>query len=183
MLVIFGRTTTRMILSKTSSQSGSSLIEAIVAVGTSALFLGSLFTMNMSAMRTMKTAREAANASQVLQQRVEAMRIANWHQITDANWVKSTLLKDGAEGNAAGSSSLSNVTETLTLVPYKGTSSGNTQFVRTGNTTQLVSQNTALLKEHAVKVIWTVAYKGGPHAQSTTRQAVAILSNGGVAKW
>ena len=78
-----------MILSKTSGQSGTSLIEATIAACTSALFLGSLFTMNMTAMRTMRTAREAANASQVLQQRVESMRIANWHQVTNADWVKN----------------------------------------------------------------------------------------------
>lgn len=168
-----------MILSKTSAQSGTSLIEATVAACTSALFLASLFTLNMSAMRTMKTAREAANASQVLQQRVEAMRIANWHQVTNADWVKANLFSS----NAAGGDSLKNITETLTLVPYNGASSGNTQLVRTGGDTQIVNRNTALLKENAMKVIWTVAYNGGNQGASTTRQTVAILSKGGVAKW
>ena len=168
-----------MILSKTSGQSGTSLIEATIAACTSALFLGSLFTMNMSAMRTMRTAREAASASQVLQQRVESLRIANWHQVTNADWVKNNLLNT----TAAGSGGLQNVTETLTLVPYEGTSSGSTQLVRTGNNTEIVSRNSALLQEHAMKVIWTVAYKGGGQAQSNTRQTVAILAKGGVAKW
>jgi Tfp pilus assembly protein PilV len=168
-----------MILSKTSGQSGSSLIEATIAACCSALFLASLFTMNMTAMRTMRTAREAANASQVLQQRVEAMRIANWHQITDADWVKTNLLAT----NAAGSDSLKNMTETLTLVPYGSSSTANTQITRTGGSTQIVSRNTNLLTEHAMKVIWTVAYNGGTQGQSTTRQTVAILAKGGVAKW
>ena len=168
-----------MILSKTSGQSGASLIEATIAACTGALFLGSLFTMNMTGMRTMRTAREAANASQVLQQRVEAMRIANWHQITNADWVKNNLLNT----NAAGTDALRNVTETLTLVPYGSSTAGNTQLVRTGNTTQIVNNNAALQTEWAMKVIWTVAYSGGPQAKTTTRQAVAILSQGGVAKW
>ena len=168
-----------MILSKTSGQSGTSLIEATIAACTGALFLGSLFTMNMTGMRTMRTAREAANASQVLQQRVEAMRIANWHQITDATWVKNNLLNTTAGGTEA----LKNVTETLTLIPYGSSTGGNTQFIRSGNNTQTVSTNAALQKEWAMKVIWTVAYSGGPQAQTTTRQAVAILSQGGVAKW
>jgi Tfp pilus assembly protein PilV len=167
-----------MILSKSSAQSGASLLEATIAACTGALFLGSLFTMNMTGMRTMRTAREAATASQVLQQRIEAMRIANWHQITDANWVKNNLLST----NTAGSDSLKNVTETLTLVPYGSSTAGNTQLVRSGGTTRIVS-TTNLLTESAMKVIWTVAYNGGTQDQSTTRQTVAILAKGGVAKW
>lgn len=167
-----------MILSKTSSQSGTSLIEATIAACTSALFLGSLFTMNMSAMRTMKNAREAANASQVLQQRVEAMRIANWQQVTNADWVKNNLLS----ANAAGGETLKNLTETLTLIPY-GSTAASTQITRSAGNTQIVNNNTALETESAMKVIWTVAYNGGNQGKSTTRQAVAILSQGGVAKW
>ena len=168
-----------MIISKHSSESGTSLVEAMIAACTSALFLASLFTMNMSAMRTMRTAREAANASQVLQQRVESMRIANWHQVTNADWVKNNLLNT----SAAGGDALKNATETLTLAPYEGTTSGATQIVRSGGVTQIVNRNSDLLKEHAIKVIWTVAYKGGAQGASTTRQTVAVLAKGGVAKW
>jgi hypothetical protein len=168
-----------MILSKHRGNSGTTLIEATIAAGTSALFLGSLFTMNMSAMKAMRTARETASASQILQQRVEAMRIANWHQVTNADWVRDTLLNT----NAAGSDGLENLSETLTLVPYGSETVGNTQLVRSGNTTAIVNQNSALLAENAIKVIWTVAYNGGINGRSTTRQAVAILAKGGVAKW
>lgn len=167
-----------MILSKHTNDSGTSMIEAMVAACTSALFLSSLFTMNMTGIKAVRTAREAACASQVLQQRVEAMRIANWHQVTDATWVKNNLLN----ANAAGSDALKNVTETLTLVPYDSTTTGTTQLKRTGGTASIVNQ-TALLKESAVKVIWTVSYRGGINSQPVNRQAVAILAQGGVAKW
>ena len=168
-----------MILSQRSSQSGTTLIEATIAACTSALFLGSLFTMNISAMRAMRTAREATNASQVLQQRVEGMRIANWHQITDADWVRTNLLGS----DAAGSKGLQNISETLTLVPYDSASTSATKITRTGGTTTIVNRNSALLTEGAMKIIWTVAYNGGLQSQTTTRQVVAILAKGGVAKW
>jgi len=67
---------------------GSTIIEAMMAAGVAALFLGSLFAINTSSMGTIKMARESAAASQVLQQRVESLRIANWHQITDADWMR-----------------------------------------------------------------------------------------------
>jgi hypothetical protein len=168
-----------MILSKKSALSGSTLVEASIAACTSALFLGSLFAMNMTGMKTIRTAREATSASQVLQQRIESMRIANWHQVTDADWVKTNLL--GSQ--AAGSDRLNQMTETLTLTPYNGTTTTNTKIVRDGSTTTIVNRNNALLSESAMKVTWTVAYSGGINRQATTRQAVAILAKGGVAKW
>ena len=168
-----------MKLSTKLGERGTSLIEASIAACTSALFLGSLFTLNVTSMKTLRTAREAASASQVLQQRVETMRIANWHNITDATWIKNNLLN----ASAAGDGSLKGMTETLTLVPYGSSTTGNTQLVRSNGTTQIVTNNTALLKEGAMKVIWTVAYTGSVRSDSMTRQAVAIVAKGGVAKW
>lgn len=168
-----------MILSPKNAASGTTLIEATIAACTSALFLSSLFAMNMTAMKTIRTAREAASASQVLQQRIESMRIANWHQITNADWVNNNLLSS----NAAGSEGLKQMSETLTLIPYGSSTVGNTQLVRTAGATTIVNRNSALLGESALKVIWTVVYNGGGNAQSTTRQTVAILAKGGVAKW
>ncbi|MGZ5522349.1 MAG: hypothetical protein ACXWF1_04360 [Chthoniobacterales bacterium] len=155
------------------------LIETSIATCTSALFLGSLFTMNMSGMKAIRTAREATSASQVLQQRVESLRIANWHQVTDADWLSANLLNT----NAAGSDGLQQMTETLTLVPYGSNSVGNTQITRSNGTTQIVNRNSSLLAENAMKVIWTVTYNGGINSQAMTRQTVAIIGKGGVAKW
>ena len=168
-----------MILSQKAAQGGTTLLETSIAACTAAMFLGTLFTMNMTAMKAVRTAREAASASQVLQQRVEAMRIANWHQITNPDWVSGNLMNT----SAAGTDGLKQVSETLTLVPYGSTSTGNTKIVRSGGSTQVENRNTNLLTENALKVIWTVTYSGGINAQPTTRQTVAILAKGGVAKW
>ena len=142
-----------MVLSSTRDTSGASLIEAAIAACTSALFLGSLFTMNMTAMKTMRTAREATAASQVLQQRVESLRIANWHQVTNPDWISANLLN----ANAAGSNSLYVLSETLTLIPYGSASTSATQLYRTNGTTQIQSRNANLVAESAMKVVWTVS--------------------------
>src|SRR5437588_12251961 len=96
----------------TTEQTAFALIECTIATAISALFLGSLFLVNSSAMDTLQMARESACASQVLQQRIEAMRIANWHQVTDANWLLTNLLN----ADAPGSNQLQNMSETLTRV-------------------------------------------------------------------
>src|SRR3989475_1523101 len=96
-----------------TDQAAFALVECTIATAVSALFLGSLFLMNSSAMDTIQMAREAACASQVLQQRIESMRIANWHQVTDATWLLTNLLNT----DAPGANQLRNMSETLTLVP------------------------------------------------------------------
>jgi type II secretory pathway pseudopilin PulG len=156
----------------------STLIESTIAAAICAIFLGSLFTLNTSTMSTLKTAREAACASQLLQQRVEEMRIANWHQVTDADWLAANLLNT----SAAGSNGLKNVSETLTLAPYGSASTATTQLTRADGVARVVSRNTSLLSESAMKVIWVVNYVGAPNDRAASRQTVAILAKGGVAK-
>ena len=74
------------------------------------------------------------------------MRIANWHQITDASWIQGNLLN----ADAAGSDGLKNVSETLTLVPYGSSSTSTTQLSRTNGTATIIAQNSSLLTESAV---------------------------------
>jgi|SRR5581483_785156 len=162
-----------------AAHTGFALVECTIATAISALFLGSLFLMNSSAMDTIQMARQSACASQVLQQRVESMRIANWHQVTDANWLLTNLLNS----DAPGSSQLKDMSETLILVPYGSSTVGNTQLVRTGGSASIVSNSTALLAENALKIIWTVNYTSAPNNRITSRQIVAVLAKGGVAKW
>src|SRR5437588_5305199 len=162
-----------------AERTGFALIECTIATAISALFLGSLFLMNSSAMDTIQMARDSACASQILQQRIESMRIANWHQVTDANWLFTNLFNS----DAPGSSQLKNVSETLTLVPYGSSTVGNTQLTRTNGTATVVSSNSALLAENAIKVIWTVNYTAAPNDRVISRQIVAILATAGLAKW
>lgn len=168
-----------MVRRRHTTHQGIALIECTIATAVSALFLGSLFLLNSSTMDTIQLGRQAACASQVLQQRVESLRIANWHQVTDANWLLTNLLNT----DAPGTNQLTNVSETLTLVPYGSSTVGNTQFTRTNGTAAIVSNNTSLLGESAIKVIWNVSYKTAPNDRTISRQTVVILAKGGVAKW
>jgi uncharacterized protein (TIGR02598 family) len=169
-----------MILSQRAHECAFSIIETTMAAGLSAVFLASLFSLNTASMQTLKMAHESACASQVLQQRVESLRIANWHQITDADWLKANLLNT----DAPGSDLLKAESETLMLIPYGSATTGNTQLNRNyGASATIVNRNNALLAENAIKIIWTVNYQGSPNNRPLTRQTVAILAKGGVAKW
>ena len=70
----------------------------------------------------------------------------------------------------------------LTLTPYGSSSTATTQLTRSSGTAYIVTRNTSLLTESAMKVIWVVNYLGAPNDRAQTRQIVAILAKGGVAK-
>jgi hypothetical protein len=84
--------------------------------------------------------------------------------------------------DVAGSTPLKNLSETLTITAYGSTNVGNTQLTRNNGTATIVNENPTLLTENAVKVIWTVNYTGAPNSRSVSRQIVAILAKGGVAR-
>jgi uncharacterized protein (TIGR02598 family) len=161
-----------------SSDRGVTLTESLVACAISVLFLSSVFTMNIASMDTIRCAKESVAASQVLQARIESLRIANWQEITSATWLAANTLNT----DAAGSDILKNLTETLTLVPYGSANIGNTQLTRTASSTTIVHVNAGLLTENLIKAIWTVDFTGAPNNRAVSRQMVAILGQGGVAK-
>jgi len=106
------------------------------------------------------------------------MRIANWHQITDADWIKANLINN----SVAGSGDLKSMTESVTISPYGSGNVGDTQLNRNSTSVTITNRNDALLTENAIMVTWTVNYTGAPNDRPTTRQTVAILGKGGVAK-
>ena len=179
------------------SEQGMTLIETMISVGLTVLFLGSLFTMNGSSMQTLKMARESACASQVLQQRIESLRIANWQLITQPSctWLIAHAFKidsnnDGIADHPDGSELLKNESETLTLEPYGSVSATPTpiptptKLTGTGGSNGQVVTNcsTPLLQENALKVTWIVSYTGSPNNRAMSQKTIAILAKGGVAK-
>src|ERR1700676_4768700 len=131
--VLCSQTAAMLSLATQARQRASTLLESAIAASICALFLESLFTMNTSTMETIKMAREVAWASQILQQRIEGMRIANWHQVTDANWIRANFLNT----DAPGSDGLKNLSETLTLIPYGSGATSTTQLMRANGSTTI----------------------------------------------
>ena len=95
----------------------------------------------------------------------------------------ATELANLLNADAPGASELKNMSETLMLVPYGSTNVGNTQLNRANGAANVVANNSALLGENAIKIIWTVNYTAVPNDRIISRQIVVILAKGGVAKW
>ena len=89
---------------------GVSLVEAAVAVAMSGLFISTLLAMSSNALGLLRTAKDHVSASQALQERVEKMRIANWLQITDGNYLANTLLASASDSTGSLASPIETIT-------------------------------------------------------------------------
>jgi type II secretory pathway pseudopilin PulG len=164
---------------KLRSRRGFTLIENMFACGVVSMFLGGVFALNSNSMITLRMGRDEAAASQVLQQRVEQMRIANWQRITDPSWLRDNVLNQGADG----AQNLRSLNESVTIAPYNSATVATNTFTSANGTASAGSANTSLIAEGSILVTWTESWTGLPNNRIHTRQATAILGKGGVAKY
>ena len=160
---------------------GFSILEANFAVALTLISLAGCFAANANFLALLKSAEEAAAASQSIQERVEQMRIANWSQITDVNYLQSNLLSSPT----ASERTLPGCTETLTVSAYPSQSAGgpaSTKITRTD--TQLVVESAdATLKNNAmVKVDWVVTWNPRSDQTPRSRSGTVLVAKGGIVK-
>src|SRR4051812_40044991 len=94
----------------TSKNSGTTLIEACFACLLCMTMFGGVFGASTSLMALVQNSKETLAANQSIQERVENMRIANWVQISNANYLRDTLLANATRS----STDLNLLSETLT---------------------------------------------------------------------
>lgn len=102
------------------SQGAFTVLEAAVAAAIVTLALSGLFVLQSDMMRLLSSSTETTNASAHLQTRVEQVRLGNWSQLTDPNWVQGTLLKNATEADV----NLPGLSETYTVTAYQSPCSG-----------------------------------------------------------
>src|SRR4051812_13398194 len=69
------------------------MIEVMVAALLIAVSIGSIATMNVRSLHTLRASREAAASSQVLQQRIEMIRDRNWAEVASSTAIASLLTR------------------------------------------------------------------------------------------
>lgn len=113
-----------------AGQGGFTLLETAVAGALLTLFLSSLFLLNSTVLRMLRSGTETVAASQVLQARVEQFRLANWLQVTNPDFAKLTLSKP-----TDADTDLPGLTEAVSAAPYQvgsGVEATAFSFERTG---------------------------------------------------
>lgn len=160
------------------SSAGFTLVENMIALTVIAIGLAAVYSLNGQTLSLLRSSKDEACASQVLQQRVEQLRIGNWQRLTSPAWIRDSLLNAQADG--AGS--LNALSESVKVVPYNSNNTSFNTFTASGGSASAGSANASLLGENAVQIFWTVTWVGIPAGKTHTRQTVSVLAKGGVAK-
>jgi prepilin-type N-terminal cleavage/methylation domain-containing protein len=92
---------------KAKATQGFTLVEALVGIVVVGIVMTGLYALMVHGMRTAQWAREDMRASQVLQEKLEKLRLYSWDQLTDTNTVpRSFVCGFNAEDPALGGAGL-----------------------------------------------------------------------------
>ncbi len=157
---------------KRRSVAGFAFVEAMVAASVAVIALGGFYASSMQAGRVLRMGREVVLASEILQQRIEALRYAPpWSNITTAAGIESVVATPtGASAN------FSNVTETYTVSGYP---SGSVLTVTRAPSGAFVDNGVDLSSTSCVKVTIIASWTGVGNLQRS-RQLSTIISKGGL---
>jgi Tfp pilus assembly protein PilV len=159
-------------LSPKCHSSGTTLVEALVAVLLVAIFFASIFELNAVCLRCIDASKESLAAVQSVQDRSEVLRNLAFSDLTSTSFVQNLM------NTAANPAPFSQkATEVVTISKYP-TPSGVTQFTRAPDGTVTTNSTatdlgTGLVKVD-VQVSWTMAVGG----RSRIEQTSSIISNG-----
>jgi hypothetical protein len=159
-------------LRKRRSVAGFAFAEAMVAAAVAVIALGGFYASTQQAGRVLRLGKETVSASELLQQRIEALRYAPpWSNVTTAAGIASVVA--APTGIAAN---FSNVTETYTVSDYP---SGSTLTVTRTPSGTFTNNGVDLSATSCVKVTVTATWTGIGNIQRT-RQLSTIMSKGGL---
>lgn len=153
-----------------SCYAGFTLVEVLVSSLLICIGLGSILAINTKTVHTLRATRQAAVASQVLQQRIEALRDRPWPQMASSEALAQAMTTPtGSECELAGGK----VDEVLSVSSIKpsdtGPAKGVDSFrVRRKDGAVTVEQAADLSSEASLLVISTVTWKdpSGSHTRS-----------------
>lgn len=159
-------------LRKRRAASGFAIVEAIVAAGIAVIALASFYASTQQAGRVLRMGKEVVSASELLQERIEALRYAPpWSNVTTASGIASVVAAP-----AGVSANFSNVTETYAVSDYP---SGSQLTVTRSPGGTFTNNGVNLSSSLCVKVTVTAMWTGIGNVQRS-RQLSTIISKGGL---
>lgn len=150
-----------------------SLVEVVVAMMITIIAVTAFYASAGQALRVMKTGKETVLASQLLQERIEALRSAPlWTSVTTPAGLASAVA-----GTTQSAANLKGATETFTVTTYP--SSGTPVAVTRFSTGTVMASGSSLSGQSCVKVTARANWTGIGHIDRS-RQMTTIISKGGL---
>lgn len=145
----------------------------MMAMVVSVISLVGLFAATGQAIRIVRSGKEIASASQMLQQRIETFRYTPpWTNITSTAGIRTVMAAETATAPTFG-----NATETVSVTPYPV--SGTPLVVTRNPAGTITSTGQDLTAQTCVKFTVTTTWTGVGNIQRT-RQVSTIIAKGGI---
>lgn len=168
-----------MVLKLTRRESGVTIVESTIATVLVGMFIAGLFIASSHIVGLLRTGKDNVSANQLLHDRVENMRIANWLQITDTTYLRTNLMATPSDSVTG----LNRPVETIRVSAYPPVpGSVPAVVVRQNGAATTVSSNSTLKDQRMVRVDIQLKWSGFPRNRPRTRETTAIIAKGGISK-
>ena len=162
-----------------AQRKGGALLETIIAMTIVAIFLSGLHLTNSQVMSQVRASLESVAALRDLSSRTEQVRDSTWSQITDPNYLQSTLFVVFPDSTGE----LGNLVETIEVKAHlaaPGTVTPITVTRLQNGTTTVVNPGGATMPDQpSVRVDLTAAWSG-KGGRARTRQMSLVVAQGGL---
>lgn len=135
--------------------------------------------LNTAHLRVVKSARQSNAATLCLQERVEQMRLGDWRKITDAEYLRNTLLANAPRSAAP----LDRIAERVTIAAYPDPDAAQKLIVerRTNGERVTMISGAGLSSQRLAQVEFQVTWLGAD-ARLRQRATITLISNGGISR-
>jgi type II secretory pathway pseudopilin PulG len=164
---------------KHHANAGFTLVETTIATAVALFGMAAAMSLNQGHLRLVKSARQSNAATLCLQERVEQMRLADWRKLTDADYLKNTVLATRARSGAP----LDQAWETITITAYPDPAAAQQLIVerRSGGERVTRVNGEGLSSQPLAEVEFQVGWLG-PDQRPRVRASTTMISNGGISR-
>jgi hypothetical protein len=153
---------------------GFALVDALMGLAVCLISLAAFYTASAQAVKMVRTARERAVASQLIEQRLEDLRTRpSWRDVIAAEGLKAVLKETPSAANL-----LTDLTEQYVVLANPGTAPAYTVF-RAANGRVAVGGNPLPISQTSVRIVTTITW-GAADRQRQSRSLATILTKGGL---
>jgi hypothetical protein len=164
-------------LFKRRRSAGFSMAEAVVAVAIGSVAIAGGMTLSQQNLRLVKSVRETNAASMALEERIEQLRLANWRQITNPEYLTATYFPNKPKS----ARTLDGVKERVSVTAFPDATACTPLIIERDHygSPQMLSNGADLDTQHLarvnVRVTWT-----GKDGRVRIRELASIISNAGI---
>lgn len=158
---------------------GFTIAEAMVSTAVITVGMAAVMLLNSAHLRFVKSTRQSNAATLVLQERVEQMRLGNWRNMTNATFLRDTVLATQPKS----ATPLDRYSEKITITAYPDESAAQKLIVTRsadGSRTTLVS-GAGLTTQRLAKIELEANWVGSD-GRARKRAVDTVLSNGGISR-